>query len=209
MDNPPRRSPQCPERLRDAERTKRKLMDAALEEFAAKGFSGARVGDIAAAAGVNKQLISYYFGGKEGLYRAMRDEWRDAEREKSVPDTSAEDLMRWYLSNSLGDPRTVRLALWQALSGDPDFEDQSDIDEEQEQMRRRQDSGEIASELDPACVQLALMGMVMAPVAFRNTARKLLGIDIDAEEFESRYGDALARILQRLAEHPTTEKGKQ
>ena len=35
---------------------------------ARQGLAGARVNDIADRAGVNKQLISYYFGGKEGLF---------------------------------------------------------------------------------------------------------------------------------------------
>lgn len=66
-----RRAPAPDERTLDAERSRRLLLDAALEEFSAKGFAGARVQDIADRAGVNKQLINYYFGGKEGLYHAL------------------------------------------------------------------------------------------------------------------------------------------
>ncbi len=58
-------------RRRDPERTKRALLDAALAEFAEKGLAGARVDQIATRAGVNKQLISYHFGAKEGLHRAL------------------------------------------------------------------------------------------------------------------------------------------
>lgn len=50
---------------------KQALLDAASQEFAAKGFSGARVNAIAEAAGVNKQLVFYYFGSKRGLYQAV------------------------------------------------------------------------------------------------------------------------------------------
>ena len=38
-----------------------------IAEFSAKGFAGARVSEIAARAGVNQQLIAYYFDGKQGL----------------------------------------------------------------------------------------------------------------------------------------------
>jgi AcrR family transcriptional regulator len=48
-----------------------RLLDAALIEFAAAGPAGARTQRIAAAAGVNKQLIHYYFQTKDGLYRAV------------------------------------------------------------------------------------------------------------------------------------------
>src|SRR5450759_1887534 len=62
------RSPAAGERQRDAERSRQALLTAALDEFSLKGFAGARVAEIAERAGVNKQLINYYFGSKEGLY---------------------------------------------------------------------------------------------------------------------------------------------
>ncbi len=46
-------------------------MQAARAEFAARGFAGARTAQIAEQAGVNKQLIFYYFGSKRGLYDAV------------------------------------------------------------------------------------------------------------------------------------------
>lgn len=55
-----------------ANRDSRKLIHAAARrEFGEHGFAGARVGRIAARAGVNKQLIFYYFGSKAGLFRAV------------------------------------------------------------------------------------------------------------------------------------------
>ena len=46
------------------------ILAAARGEFSARGLSGARVKTIAERAGVNKQLIYYYFGSKDDLYRA-------------------------------------------------------------------------------------------------------------------------------------------
>src|SRR5512136_845000 len=42
--------------------------------FAEKGFNGVSVRELAASAGVNLSMISYYFGGKEGLYAAVLNE---------------------------------------------------------------------------------------------------------------------------------------
>ena len=50
--------------------TCRRLLDAAGEEFARHGFASARVRAIVDAARVNLAAVNYYFGGKEGLYRA-------------------------------------------------------------------------------------------------------------------------------------------
>ncbi len=50
--------------------TRGRILDAALREFALHGLAGARTEGIAAAAGVNKALLYYYFDSKEKLYLA-------------------------------------------------------------------------------------------------------------------------------------------
>jgi AcrR family transcriptional regulator len=56
---------------RDAERARANILAVATEEFARKGLSGARVDEIAARTHTVKRMIYYYFGSKEGLYRAV------------------------------------------------------------------------------------------------------------------------------------------
>src|SRR6059036_4233164 len=48
-----------------------RIVAAAREEFARRGFDGARVDQIARRAGVNKQLLFYYFHSKRGLFNAV------------------------------------------------------------------------------------------------------------------------------------------
>src|SRR2546423_10752675 len=47
------------------------IVAAAREEFSRRGFDGARVDQIARRAGVNKQLLFYYFHSKRGLFTAV------------------------------------------------------------------------------------------------------------------------------------------
>ena len=54
------------------------LLDAAKTVFARLGFDGATVKELADTAGVNVSLVSYYFGGKEGLYRACLEQFGKA-----------------------------------------------------------------------------------------------------------------------------------
>lgn len=54
-----------------ARNTRALIKKAARTEFAEHGFAGARVARIAAAAGVNKQLIFYYFQSKSGIFEAV------------------------------------------------------------------------------------------------------------------------------------------
>lgn len=51
--------------------TREKLVEAATPLFAWKGFTGVSIRELAKAADVNSALISYHFGGKEGLYAAV------------------------------------------------------------------------------------------------------------------------------------------
>src|SRR5215469_2927273 len=51
------------------------ILNSALAEFAAQGLAGARMDAIAAAAGVNKALLYYYFRSKEELYDAVLHEF--------------------------------------------------------------------------------------------------------------------------------------
>ena len=48
-----------------------RISAAAREEFAKRGFAGARVDQIARRAGVNKQLLFYYYHSKRGLFQAV------------------------------------------------------------------------------------------------------------------------------------------
>ena len=48
-----------------------RIASAAIEEFALRSLDGARIREIARKSGVNVAAISYHFGGKEGLYRAV------------------------------------------------------------------------------------------------------------------------------------------
>jgi AcrR family transcriptional regulator len=60
--------------VRDAERTKQAILDAAKVEFAEKGLAGARVDAIAEQSGANKRMLYYYFGSKEDLYVAVLED---------------------------------------------------------------------------------------------------------------------------------------
>jgi AcrR family transcriptional regulator len=57
------------------------LLQAGKRLFSLKGYDGTTVKDLADEAGVNISLVSYYFGGKEGLYRACLQDFSDSRLE--------------------------------------------------------------------------------------------------------------------------------
>jgi TetR/AcrR family transcriptional regulator len=68
-----------------------RILAAAAVEFAARGFAGARVDQIARRARVNKAMLYYHFRSKQGLYRALlRDTFgRAGERLQAIAASSA------------------------------------------------------------------------------------------------------------------------
>jgi TetR/AcrR family transcriptional regulator len=197
-----RRAPEPAERRRDPERTRERILEAALAEFAAKGFAGARVDQIAASAGVNKQLVSYYFGGKQGLYRALGARWRAGEAAIAGPELPLDVVVQRYLAATLEQRQGARLLVWEGLedSGeDPDAPERTArMQEVVADLRRRQEAGELAEDLDPASVVLAFFAAAAAPVVLPQIVRSVFGADPDSEEFLARYGDQLGRMVRAL-----------
>jgi TetR/AcrR family transcriptional regulator len=84
--------------------TKARILEAALCEFAAHGLAGARTEQIAAAAGVNKALLYYYFASKEKLYAATLEMVSARVRDRSMAvflrkDSPGERLLRAALDH--------------------------------------------------------------------------------------------------------------
>ncbi len=82
--------------------TRSRILDAALSEFAANGLAGARTEQIAAAAGVNKALLYYYFESKEKLYSAALEMVSARVRDRS---------MAVFLRDASSGERMLRAAL--------------------------------------------------------------------------------------------------
>jgi len=87
------------------EPARERILAAALEVFAERGFEGARTRDIAQRAGANLGLLQYYFGAKEALWRAAVTHAFDelaaeldairADAEDDVPDDVRAQLERF------------------------------------------------------------------------------------------------------------------
>jgi AcrR family transcriptional regulator len=60
--------------VRDPEKSRARILQAAREEFARHGLGGARVDQIAKAAGINKRMLYHYFGNKDDLFSAVLED---------------------------------------------------------------------------------------------------------------------------------------
>lgn len=180
-------------------------MEAAVEEFSAKGFAGARVSEIARRAGVNQQLIAYYFDGKEGLYRELGRQWRAFEAETFPDGMSFAELIKGYVRLSVDDKRGGRLLAWAGLGDtgaddeDPDEARERDarLRHEMEQIRERQKAGDLDDRLDPAALLLIIMGAANTLAVYPQLARGLFGADGSAPEVVERYAEQLVLLVTK------------
>lgn len=73
--------------------TRARLVEAAREQFAARGFAATSARSIAASAGVDPSLVNHHFGGKQGLLIATMDLPVDpVERIRSVTESGTQGL---------------------------------------------------------------------------------------------------------------------
>lgn len=189
-----------PDRRRDPERTRAQILDAALQEFGERGYAGARTAAIAGRAGVNQQLISYHFGGKAGLYAAVQQRWPATAADLRAGDLA--DVVTNFVRAGAAQRSWGRMLVWTELTGDVgDAVGESGgayftamVDD----LRARQERGELAPDLDPACVMLVLFAAAFAPQALGGIARRMTGLEPDTPEFVERYAEQLAAIVARL-----------
>ena len=104
LEMPERRAARTKPQRRDPAATRQKLLSAARREFARSGLAGARVDEIAARAGVNKQLVYHYFGDKDALYLAVLEwvyeEIRAKERELNLDGLPPDQAIRKLIESS-------------------------------------------------------------------------------------------------------------
>jgi AcrR family transcriptional regulator len=105
------------DRLRDAARTRKSILEAAEVLFADRGYEGASLSEIGAAAGLSRSTPSYFFGSKEELYTAVLDRAfaaRQAETRAAFAPVHA-----WC--DGAGGPAELRSALTHAVAHYLDF----------------------------------------------------------------------------------------
>jgi|SRR5262245_18344655 len=190
--------------IRDPERTRGRILSAAIREFAAKGFAGARVARIARRARVNKRMLYHYFGDKDGLFREIlglklgeRMAWASA-----APADPSEGLAYWF-EIACRDTDWVRLMQWEALeAGSGELSRQAEREQASrwalDQVRARQAAGTLADDLDPAQTLLSMVALTMFPVAFPQITRLVTGLTPADPRFQAQCTEFLRRFARRL-----------
>jgi AcrR family transcriptional regulator len=203
--------------MADPEATKRRIFEAAVEEFAEYGQAGARVDRIAAKARANKESIYRYFGTKDELLRRVIDQYLDEQGEQMEP---REDQLAEYATNlskfHAAHPEFLRMSLWEALEFGSDVGEGSlehrrqHYEEKLAAVARQQRDGLIDPELDPRHLLAVVFGMVNYWRMLPQMVRLLFGAEVteaDVERHREFVAECIRRITEPQSQEPPNQQG--
>ena len=178
-----------------------RIAAAAESLFAARGYDGTVIRDIAKKAGVNGAMIHYYFGSKEGLYRAILETAASKVRALLVDTSSRAGTTRdrlasfvdAYAEYILNHPNLARILYREMLTGGKHIMQVAEkyAVTNYTILRNTIAEGVRGGELRPIDVELApisLMGMV---VIFQ-FLRPFISVALGKTEYDDRFVDRIA-----------------
>ena len=196
-----------------------RILAAATPLFARHGLNGVSVREVASAAGVNLSMISYYFGGKEGLYAEILKEQFEGFRyidDIAKMDLSPLEIFELYIRGTIRryreKPYLLRYYVSELTNPTPCFRTivrpavQKILKVLRKSMERGITRKRLRKGLNPADAVLALAGMInfcflVAPAA-KGFVEEHPGRD---EELVMHFMDILKRGI--VAQQKISRKG--
>jgi AcrR family transcriptional regulator len=200
-----------PGRRRDAERTQREILDVATQEFADRGFAGARVDEIAARTRTTKRMIYYYFGSKEALfvavleraYATIRAVEQTIEVDHLAPAAAIRRLAELTFDHHESHPDFIRLVSIENIhraehiAGHDDFAGQNSpaIELIERILARGRADGSFTREIDAVDLHMMISAFCVFRVANRHTFGAIFGRDPLDPELRERYRRMLGDMV--------------
>jgi AcrR family transcriptional regulator len=206
-----------PARRRDADASRRVILDAAEALFAEHGFDRAILQGIGRRAGVSAALPAYFFGDKEGLYRATMDRLLSEREARLGPLAAAagarleetgdlraglEILIDGYVDFLRERPALVRLMGREALDGGRRLgpEPRHSVAVEEALARIvRWTTPRPGPSVDPQQLLITTVGLCFFPLEHNDTMLAAMGLDATSDGFakarKRHVVDVLVRVL--------------
>ena len=190
--------------VRNLGRTREKILAAALAEFSARGFAGARVDAIAGRARVNKRMLYYCFGAKQDLYREILRRKIDQRAGfiESTPDDFAGALAHIYLSGG-ADIDFVRLMEWEAIDSGgrkciAEAERRALFEKAVARLRALQRRGSIPRGVNLTQLFISMLSLALFPLVMPQLIRLIHGMEPTDPRFMRQRANFLRWLGDRL-----------
>src|SRR6185295_12488000 len=201
------------QRVNDPDGTKRDIIDVATEEFSGKGFSGARVDNIAARTKTSKRMIYYYFGSKDGLYiavleaayRRIRTVEATLDLATQRPEQALRALIAFTFDYQNAHPEFVRLVMnenilngaYLSRSNAIQRLNVTAIDTLRDLLARGQRQGLFRHNVDPVDLHMSISALCIFNVANRATFSTIFKRDMaSAKALATRRSQVVDTILR-------------
>ncbi len=200
---------------RDAAASKRRILQAALEEFCQLGHDGARVDTIAERAGVSKPMIYAYFGNKDDLYReALREAYvqirrgeRQLETEAMAPEQAVREFVRFTMDHFVQKPWFIAILNTENLRGGSAVRDIVDVADIQSPLiaklgailDRGVREGRFRGGIDPVDFYITIASLCYFPVSNRHTLSAVFERPLDRAWLDRHVDRAADMLLRYLA----------
>jgi AcrR family transcriptional regulator len=202
-----------PERIRDADRSRGAILDAAERLFAQQGYEATSLTQVGAAAGVSRGTPGYFFRSKAELYQAVLDrsfaEVRDAVREGRARALASNESPETILAGAVSDyfdflatrPHFVRLIEREALSGSRLPHAASHLSAGQEALAAI--SAELGLDDSPSGeasqLLLSIISLCWFHLIHSHTVAPAVGVRLeDADDLERRKRHVISLVLHGL-----------
>jgi TetR/AcrR family transcriptional regulator len=198
-------------RERSAALSQERILDAAEQEFAAHGFAGARLREIAVGAGIQPALIHHYFADKHGLYEAVirraadqmsTASWRVLETAKGV-----EDIVRGFIDVmvdfSVAHQKLLAIMRSEVLSGAGVLVEivrektHTLLEAVVDIVKNLQGAGELRDDVEPREMVRAGLSLVLYPIVDAPVLEMLLPEDASHDSSSERRKRVIADLLLR------------
>ena len=190
----------------DSTDTRRRLLDAAFEEFASHGLAGARVDRIAELAKANKRLIYAYYGNKEELFDTVMV--RSLVVLADAVPFAADDLPGYagaLFDHMVAHPEMVRLTMWKLLER-PNIS-AAEVEAYRPKVQAVADSqadGRLDPDADPVDVMILVIGLVAAWFTSSPALRALATGERSDVQRLAEHRAALIRAVAQMADNRTS-----
>ena len=180
------------------------ILDAAIEEFASKGYAGVRLEQVARTAGYNKSLVYRFFKNREILFQEALKRQFGKRRSylESLPEGVVETLSWWSKQNQQ-DPLFVRLILRESLDGDSSHPVEAEARRQYYQqqiamLRSLQQQGLLPESLEPDFLFLALLAVTFVPASMPQICALVTGDLPGTQDFEEGWERFLSGLADTL-----------
>jgi TetR/AcrR family transcriptional regulator len=188
--------------------SKERILSVAIEEFSRKGYAATRVDLIAERAGVNKQLMYYYFGPKARLYDAVVERMVQFFRPRVEAGGSDKGFAE-YFDATAPDAYGLQLSVWRRLLAWEGIEHGASADAEIRHEAERVESyraplsvveraianGELPDGVDARGMTLLMIFTAVLPDALPQITRLITGLESDDPEMRRRLQETMRRLM--------------